>query len=322
MATTTKRAELIEFITMAREGIEWCEANGEPVGPKQRELLSTYQAQLDRLGNSDGGVIRVADGEGTGTPLRLTDRPAAGKAHRNQYGACTVRFASQKQTNFIKALMDRKDLSPLDDSVTIDVARLRMQVAKTEVNFKAASAIIDRLLALPDAAPVATTTSAPVGYPASDKQLAFIARLAGEKELDADSRAKVLAAVEAKSLSGKGASATIEKLLALPRATVEAVAIEAGVYTDGTTIFRVYLGQNSGRMLAARAIKHDDGTAEFDYAGQADRFVTAAFRKMSIEEAAAWGKATGTCIVCARRLDVPESVDRGIGPVCFAKMGG
>ena len=334
MATTTQRHELTEFIAMAREGIEWCEANGEFVSDKQRKLLASYEFQLAGLQGGEGSLIRLASTESTGAPLRLTDRPAGGKAHSNQYGACTIQNASQKQTNFIKALMDRKDLSPLDDSVVIDVARLRMQVATTTINKKAASAILDRLLALPELA-----TSGRMGYsgssangahkedtmitaqrPASDKQYAFIVSLASDKQLDADSRVKVLAAVAAKTLSAKGASATIEKLLALPKATVTTVAVEAGVYTNGTTIYRVYLGQQSGRMLAAKAIRHDDGSAEFEYAGQADRFVTAAFRKLTLDEAAAWGKATGTCVICARRLDVPESVDRGIGPVCFAKF--
>lgn len=316
MANTTQRAELTEIIAMSREGIAWCEANDEPVSPKQREALERYLAQLARLGSSEGNVIRVADGEGTGTALRLTDRPAGGKAHSNQYGACTVTFASQKQTNFIKALMDRKDLSPLEDSVVIDVARLRMQVAKTEINKKAASAIIDRLLALPErsATPIAAQST---NVKASEKQLDFIARLAAERELDAVERDALAASLP--QLSTKGASKTIENLLARPMATVAPLVIEAGVYvnTDGS-VFRVYFGQQSGQMLAARV----EGN-EFVYAGKADRFITfPASRKMTIEEAAAWGKATGTCIVCARRLDVPESVDRGIGPVCFAKMGG
>lgn len=99
---------------------------------------------------------------------------------------------------------------------------------------------------------------------------------------------------------------------------MQAQPLEAGVYTapDGS-VYRVYRGQKSGNLLAARVV----GSA-FVYVGQADRFVVAGSRKLSIDEAAAWGRTTGTCIVCARPLDVPESVDRGIGPVCFSRMGG
>lgn len=320
--TGSRKDDLRWNIKALTEAIEFCKIEGEDF-TRQAEMLAQYALELQVLESRGIDIpgMATASTEGTGTPRSLTARPAAGSAASNQYGTFTVHYASQKQTNFIKALMDRKDLSALAGSVSIDVNRLREQVAATQVNKKAASDIIDRLLALPDAAPVAGA-SAPVGEKASEKQVALIRRLAGEKEMSADDRAKVLAAVD--SLSKKGASATIEKMFALPKAVAPAAGpVEAGVYvnTDGKT-FRVYLGQQSGRMLAALAVRHEDGTAEFDYAGQADRFITATSRKMTLEEAAAWGKATGTCIVCARRLDVPESVDRGIGPVCFAKMGG
>lgn len=318
--TGSRKDDLRAFIQMTTEAIEFCKAEGEDY-TRQAEVLAQYTAELADLEarGVDTPGMNTATTEGTGTARPLHARPQAGAPASNQYGTFTVHYASEKQTAFIKSLMDRKDLSKIEDSVTLDVARLREQVANLQVNKKAASAIIDRLLALPDAAPVAGAPALQ-GEKATDKQVALIRRLAGEKEMSADDRAKVLAAVD--TLSKKGASATIDKMFALPKAVAPVTEIEAGVYTDGSVTYRVYLGQQSGKMLAARVIEHEDGTAEFDYAGQADRFVTAAFRRLTIEEAARFGKATGTCIVCARRLDVPESVDRGIGPVCFAKMGG
>lgn len=322
----SRREDLRWSIKSLTEAIEFCKAEGEDY-TVQAAKLAASQAELRMLeaNGIDTPGMATATTEGTGTARRLTDRPQAGSAASNQYGTFAVCYASAKQTAFIKSLMDRKDLRPLADSVTIDVERLREQVAATQVNKKAASAIIDRLLALPDATATPAGDPAPQGRPATDNQYHFITTLANERELTAEDRAKVLAAVQGKTLSAKGASATIEKLLALPKAAVTTPAgpVEAGVYVnpDGK-VFRVYLGQQSGKMLAALAIRHEDGSAEFDYQGQADRYITAASRKMTLEEAAAWGKATGTCIVCARRLDVPESVDRGIGPVCYAKMGG
>lgn len=321
--TGSRKDDLRSYIEMTEGGLAYQMAEDGTQDAKMVAKLAEYKAELADLEakGMDLPGIGHCDGAGTGTARALHARPQAGAPAKNQYGTFTVAYASEKQTAFIKGLLDSKDLSKIEDSVTLDVARLREQVAALQVNKRAASAIIDRLLALPDA-PRSAAAPATGGRPASEKQYAFITRLAGEKELATEDRTKVLAAVEAQSLSAKGASATIEKLLALPKATTPATEIEAGVYTDGTTTLRVYLGQQSGKMLAAEAIRHEDGTAEFDYRGAASRFVTAAFRKMTIEEAAAWGKATGTCVVCARRLDVPESVDRGIGPVCFAKMGG
>lgn len=318
--TSSRKEDLRWSITTLTEAIEYCQAEGTDY-TRQAEVLAQYKAELADLESRgiDLPGIPTNPTEGTGTPRKLTDRPQAGAAASNQYGTFSVHYASAAQTKFIKGLMEQKDLSKLADSVIIDVARLREQVATQQVNKKAASAIIDRLLALPDVARTAAPTF--TGTPATDKQYAFITSLLGDKALDAEDRAKVVAAVEGKTLSAKGASATIDKLLALPKAVAPATDVEAGVYTNGTTTYRVYLGQNSGQMLAAKVVEHD-GQAEFVYAGKAARFVTGAFRKLTIEEAAKFGKATGTCIVCARRLDVPESVDRGIGPVCFAKMGG
>lgn len=321
MTTTTQRQELSEMISMVSEAITSARAEGEST-ERQEATLARYQEQLAKLGDGQGHLLHVQD-EGHGTPRSLTARPKAGAAASNQYGTFSVRYASEKQTRFIGYLLDTRDLTNVNSSpirAHLDVAELRRQVAAQEVNLKAASDIIDRLLAQPEL-PVAPTAPIQGSRPATDKQLAFIARLAGEKEMDDESRAKVLAAVEGKTLSSKGASATIDKLMSLPRRTVAPRVLEAGVYTDGTVTFRVYLGQNSGRMLAAKVVERD-GQAEFEYAGAAERLITASFRKLTIEEAAQFGKATGTCIVCARRLDVPESVDRGIGPVCYAKMGG
>lgn len=40
-----------------------------------------------------------------------------------------------------------------------------------------------------------------------------------------------------------------------------------------------------------------------------------------LDEAVAYGKHTGSCACCGRELTNPESIDRGIGPVCAEKYG-
>ncbi len=40
-----------------------------------------------------------------------------------------------------------------------------------------------------------------------------------------------------------------------------------------------------------------------------------------LAEAIAYGKQTGDCAICGRFLENPESVARGIGPICAAKYG-
>jgi hypothetical protein len=40
-----------------------------------------------------------------------------------------------------------------------------------------------------------------------------------------------------------------------------------------------------------------------------------------VESAVAYGKQTGICACCGRELSDPESIERGIGPICAGKFG-
>lgn len=163
---------------------------------------------------------------------------------------------------------------------------------------------------------------------ATAKQISFINSLLGERELTLGTGQTVEQIREqAETLSVEQASKWIERLLSLPkkestprRATFNSDRfVEAGMYRDGETVIRVYFGQQSGRMLAKKLVEHGDHW-DWEYLGLAARFVAEETPRLSIEEAAKFGRMTGTCAVCARRLDVPESVERGIGPVCFGRM--
>lgn len=313
MTTTTPRAELVEMITMLNEAIASVLAEGgEPT--RQREVLAQYEAKLAAM-KGDGGMIRIDHTEAR----NLLSRPEGGKAHSNQYGPCQVAYATDKQQAFALALFDRKDVTPLTRGVApLDLVQLREALVARKINKKAISSLIDRLLACPDKTGAPAT---PAKRLATDKQLAFLLKLADERDflslVPAD-RDKVTYVQGGGRPTAAGASALIEVLLATVKAdrpSTAARTIEAGVYVnpDGTT-FRVYLGQQSGKMLAARVVNND-----FEYAGAAERFVQPDARKMTAEEAGAWGKTTGRCVFCAKRLDVPTSVDRGIGPDCFKK---
>lgn len=120
------------------------------------------------------------------------------------------------------------------------------------------------------------------------------------------------------------ASAQIDHLKSCPRKQRKTQAEpEAGMYRlDDGTIVRVYLGQQSGKMLAKRLVEtpEEQHTHEYEYMGLAVRFVKPDTARLSLEEAKKFGRMTGTCCVCARRLDNPESVEAGIGPVCASKF--
>ena len=162
-------------------------------------------------------------------------------------------------------------------------------------------------------------------YPASTKQVDFIARLLGERDLTG-TRYEGHTTVPA--LTKQQASAAITDLLALPkaerateRANAEGQQYEAGVYEQPLTgrLFRVYLGQQSGNLLVKEIIVDEDGVG-YAYLGTAQRiFGGMIVRRLSLAEVGSMGKTFDHCLMCGRRLDDPTSVDRGIGPVCAAK---
>lgn len=175
----------------------------------------------------------------------------------------------------------------------------------------------------------------------TQKQIDFINVLKAEKDLSLDWDGKrvdspayhsqnartVLTALQDLYRSGKAsakfASAAIDFLLKAPALSTpveEKDDIEAGVYVSEKSGFyiRVYFGQESGRMLA-KQVSFNEGTVSYAYLGAASRHVTADYRRCTLEEVGALGQFSGTCAHCGRRLDDPESVDRGIGPVCAEK---
>ncbi len=96
---------------------------------------------------------------------------------------------------------------------------------------------------------------------------------------------------------------------------------QPGMYRDGEgTIYRVYLGQQSGKMLVKQVVGDKASGYSYEYMGAAAYRLPAGVSPLSLEKAKQWGRMTGTCCVCARRLDNPESVDAGIGPVCAGRM--
>lgn len=87
--------------------------------------------------------------------------------------------------------------------------------------------------------------------------------------------------------------------------------------TPAGAVYRVYRGQQSGRLLAK--LWNADADA-FEYAGTAARVIPTNAREMTVEELQGFGQATGTCAVCMRHLTDDTSVARGIGPVCWSKL--
>lgn len=118
--------------------------------------------------------------------------------------------------------------------------------------------------------------------------------------------------------TSKEASMLISTLLAAPKR--DRHSLQAGIYLlpDTDRLVRVYLGQNSGHMLAKEVLL-SAGPVEYVYLGRASGNVPATARRLTRDEVAERTLTVGStsCMVCGRALDNPESVDRGIGPVCW-----
>lgn len=156
-------------------------------------------------------------------------------------------------------------------------------------------------------------TTAPF-RPASEKQVALIIRLMGERValpgMDEDFE------FMADDFSVRDASDTIDRLFAAPRkplAHEDGEALGEGFYALGEDAYRVVAAKSSGNLYA----KVWQG--RWEYAPGAMRLLTGAAR-LTVEQAAALGRRYGICVVCGRTLSDPESVAAGIGPVCSARL--
>lgn len=160
---------------------------------------------------------------------------------------------------------------------------------------------------------------------ATDRQLNFIDKLIGERAdagllpdgFEADVDAKM-----ADGLTGKGASALIDALLAikLPKgqgATAMAADLEPGMYRKGETFYRVRRSK-AGNWYAQELRRAESGGITFKYVGKVRGLV--AEHRITLDEARQFGIETGACICCGAELTDPKSIEAGIGPVCAKRV--
>jgi hypothetical protein len=189
-----------------------------------------------------------------------------------------------------------------------------------------------------------TTTA----WPATDKQVALITKLLGEKDLTGtiyDGHTVCPA-----GLDKRAASSTIDFMFKLPRksASTAAPADDSeleGMHRDGGVIFKVQRAvHGSGNLYAKRLVGYHPAAVDgkcycsdmqgvqcgvcrepeltewsFEYAPGVIRYLSAD-TKMTLEEAKEFGALYGTCCVCGRTLTNESSIEAGIGPVCAGKF--
>lgn len=112
------------------------------------------------------------------------------------------------------------------------------------------------------------------------------------------------------------------------RAVIEEKAglIDGAQYAVGDEIYRVKRSLSSGVLLAYKLTipgpeYGEKAKASWDYQGRADRFVSVAdgAKLLERDEASAWGRRYGYCSACRAKLTKHESIDRGMGPICYGQ---
>lgn len=157
-----------------------------------------------------------------------------------------------------------------------------------------------------------------VNRPATEKQLGYITRLAGERDWPAEGPvADIIRAVLAEEIVGATeASLAIERLLSSPKADKPEIG-EEGVYFFEGEYYKVQRAvHGSGRLYSK---KFDQASETWNRGGSVSK-LTVQYR-LTKEQASVFGSLYGQCVRCARILTDEFSIEHGYGSVCAEKMG-
>jgi hypothetical protein len=176
--------------------------------------------------------------------------------------------------------------------------------------------------------------------PASEKQLAFIAKLVSEKDTShfgEDTLTDLQTFKSGGDLPKKFASQLIDALLSAPKKAVEVkssagtpAALTPGIYgapngdvikvkktKDGQRVYAQVMVAKGGQT---RINLHDEEVPNFDFVYVPGLIVHLTPQmKLTLEDAKAFYTRTGRCLNCKKELKVAASIEKGLGPVC-AKM--
>uniref|UniRef100_A0AAU7J802 Helix-turn-helix DNA binding domain protein n=2 Tax=unclassified bacterial viruses TaxID=12333 RepID=A0AAU7J802_9VIRU len=160
-------------------------------------------------------------------------------------------------------------------------------------------------------------STATITKPATDKQIAFLNRLAGERDFDIPAIAQIIADANIGTASMRSVSVAIDTLMSKPRKPIaheDGAAVSEGYYFVNGLIYKVQASKSTGNLYAKVFSEHG-----YEYAPGAMRLIPTATR-LTLDQAAEAGVRTGRCVICAKELTDPDSVERGIGPVCAARV--
>lgn len=149
--------------------------------------------------------------------------------------------------------------------------------------------------------------------PASEAQINKLHELFDER-FDAAKAAECHEWLNTHRLSSPTASARISALLDMPEIN-SAAELDEGMYKVGEDIFKVYRTRDKNILVTKQLIE-----GAFEYTGKKPLSRITAEHRMTLDEAKEYGRVTGTCCQCGRKLTDETSIAEGIGPVCAGKI--
>ncbi|WP_440066472.1 DUF6011 domain-containing protein [Streptosporangium sp. OZ121] len=156
------------------------------------------------------------------------------------------------------------------------------------------------------------TATAPARNPyASTKQIDLIRSLASDREpIEGWELVKPL--VDSGKVPPGVARLAIDRFFKSPYRTT--AKLEAGFYSLHEYIYEVRISE-AGRAYALEIFLNEVGKVCREIARGVVRDLRPE-HALTIEEAMAFGRETGSCCICGRVLTNPESIEKGIGPIC------
>lgn len=151
------------------------------------------------------------------------------------------------------------------------------------------------------------------------------AEVARMRNTDGRTRAEVSRMIDAARGNNDALQSELKALGWVPDAIQkpesERAYVATGMYQVDSRIFKVLPSRNSDRHYAKELTGEPKSGYSFTYAPGAMSLIREE-HKMTPEQAAEFGKLTGSCCCCGRLLTDPESIADGIGPVCKGKYFG
>ena len=227
----------------------------------------------------------------------LSTHRTGGARGANGYGEYQVRYASEKQQQFIKTLLETKEHS----FGAVDVATLNVQ---------GAGELITKLLALPNKAGVVIAPS--------EKQLSFAKSLTEKKEGGVDTLNHYLSNRKVSSLEEldrKDVSEIINALKFAKEVTPPMKITEVGAYILDGIVYSIRQNSETKRWsvwtysdVAKKYLRNDKEFGVIYKLDTTDR--------LTLELAIKYSAQVGICVHCGKTLTVLKSVAGGIGPIC------